>query len=68
MHYGISAAGALVKHLNENCAISISHISKLSPIVDEGFMVLILLLSKTWKSLIRLIHKVFTVHSLILST
>ena len=40
MHYGISAAGALVKHLNENCAISISHISKLSPIVDEGFMVL----------------------------
>ena len=40
MHYGISAAGALVKHLNDNLSTSIYHISKLSPIIDKGFMVL----------------------------
>ena len=40
MHYGISAAGALAKHINKNLATSIHHISKLSPIVEEGFMVL----------------------------
>ena len=40
MHHGISAAGALVKHLNDNLSTSIYHISKLSPIVDKGFMVL----------------------------
>ena len=40
MHYGISAAGALAKHLDYNLSTSIRHISKLSPIVDKGFMVL----------------------------
>ena len=40
MHYGVSAAGALVKHLNDNLSTSIYHISKLSPIIDKGFMVL----------------------------
>ena len=40
MHYGISAAGALANHINKNLATSIHHISKLSPIVEEGFMVL----------------------------
>ncbi len=40
MHYGISAAGALAQHINKNLATSIHHISKLSPIVEEGFMVL----------------------------
>ena len=40
MHYGISAAGALVNHINKNLATSIHHISKLSPIVEQGFMVL----------------------------
>ena len=40
MHHGISAAGALVKHLNDNLSTSIYHISKLSPIIDKGFMVL----------------------------
>ena len=40
MHYGISAAGALVRHLNHNLSTPIHHISKLSPIVDNGFMVL----------------------------
>lgn len=40
MHYGISAAGALANHINKNLATSIHHISKLSPIVEEGIMVL----------------------------
>ena len=40
MHHGISAAGALANHINRNLATSIHHISKLSPIVEEGFMVL----------------------------
>ena len=40
MHHGISAAGALANHINKNLATSIHHISKLSPIVEEGFMVL----------------------------
>ncbi|MFL3008955.1 MAG: DNA mismatch repair protein MutS [Candidatus Neomarinimicrobiota bacterium] len=40
MHYGISAAGALANHINKNLSTSIHHISKLSPIVEEGFMVL----------------------------
>ena len=40
MHYGISAAGALAKHLDYNLSTPIRHISKLSPIVDKGFMVL----------------------------
>ena len=40
MHYGISAAGALAIHINKNLATSIHHISKLSPIVEEGIMVL----------------------------
>ena len=40
MHYGISAAGALAKHLNDNLSTSIYHISKLSKIVDDGLMVL----------------------------
>tara|TARA_Y100000768_G_scaffold345817_1_gene292981 strand:- start:293 stop:2887 length:2595 start_codon:yes stop_codon:yes gene_type:complete len=40
MHYGISAAGALANHINKNLATSIHHISRLSPIVEEGFMVL----------------------------
>ena len=40
MYYGISAAGALANHLSKNLATSIHHISKLSPIFEEGFMVL----------------------------
>ena len=40
MLYGISAAGALAKHLKKNLATPIHHISKLSPISDEEYMVL----------------------------
>ena len=40
MLYGISAAGALAKHISINLTTSIQHISKLSPIIDEGLMVL----------------------------
>ena len=40
MHYGISAAGALAKHLNDNLSTSIYHISKISKIIDDGFMTL----------------------------
>ena len=40
MLYGISAAGCLAKHISINLATSMQHISKMSPINDEGLLVL----------------------------
>ena len=40
MLYGISAAGCLAKHISINLGTSMQHISKLSPIIDEGILVL----------------------------
>ena len=58
--YGISAAGALVKHFNENCQFRLATFQNYLQLLMKALWFLILLLSKTWKSLIRLIHKVFT--------
>ena len=38
MDLGICAAGALANHMQSNLSSSLKHVSKLSPVINEGFM------------------------------
>ena len=38
MSIGISAAGALMHHIKSNLVSSLEHISKISPVISDGFM------------------------------
>ena len=38
MFIGISAAGALMNHIKSNLVSSLEHISKISPVISDGFM------------------------------
>ena len=38
MSMGISAAGALMNHIKTNLVSSLEHVSKISPVIDDGFM------------------------------
>ena len=38
MTMGISAAGALMNHIKTNLVSSLEHVSKISPVTDDGFM------------------------------
>ena len=38
MSIGISAAGALMNHIKSNLVSSLEHISKISPVISDGFM------------------------------
>ena len=68
MHCGISAVCALANHINKNLATSIHHISKLSPIVEEGFMVLDSFTIKNLNYFILYRPKELMVHLLIVLT
>ena len=38
MSMGITAAGALMNHIKTNLVSSLEHVSKISPVIDDGFM------------------------------
>ena len=38
MSMGISAAGALMNHIKTNLVSSLDHVTKISPVIDDGFM------------------------------